>query len=174
MRSALIIGFLVLVTWNHVASASPAEENEALETCPVTRASDQSFVPPTPYPEKAFQGSFWFGTDELWTNLRENGIWRVRQKGFRQRVFWWRQGLRGHSNKLLVTGKRLDAPAPPLFADAHPGDGATAPGQPFLETDVTLPTLGCWEITGHYEGHELCFIVWVTTLAFRPKVLFHN
>lgn len=175
MRSVLIIAFLVLVTWNPGASGSPAASNDVPETCPITRESDQPFVPPVPYPEKAFQGTFWFGTDELWTTLRENGTWRVMPKAFRQRVFWWRQGVRRQSNqKLTVTGRRLDAPAPPLSADPQVGVGSTAPGQPFLESNITLPTLGCWEITGHYEGHELGFVVWVTTLAFRPKVPFHN
>jgi len=75
MRSVLIIAFLVLVTRNQDASGLPAISNGVPETCPITRA--QPFVPPAPYPEKAFQGSFWFGTDELWTNLRENGTWRV-------------------------------------------------------------------------------------------------
>lgn len=175
MPSRLIVAFLVLVTWNQGASGTTAVAKDVPETCPVTRASDYPFVPPAPYPEKAFQGSFWFGTDELWTNLRENGTWRVMPRVFRQRVFWWRQGLREQSNhKLTVTGRRLDAPAPTLSADVHVGGGSTAAGQPFLETRITLPTLGCWEITGHYESHDLAFVVWVTTLAFRPKVPFHN
>jgi hypothetical protein len=24
---------------------------------------------------------------------------------------------------------------------------------------VNFPTLGCWEITGHYQGQELIFVV---------------
>jgi hypothetical protein len=27
---------------------------------------------------------------------------------------------------------------------------------------IDFPTLGCWEITGHYEDDELTFVVWVS------------
>jgi hypothetical protein len=26
---------------------------------------------------------------------------------------------------------------------------------------VDIPTLGCWEITGQYNGTELSFVVWI-------------
>jgi hypothetical protein len=26
---------------------------------------------------------------------------------------------------------------------------------------VHVTTLGCWEITGHYQGRDLSFVVWV-------------
>jgi hypothetical protein len=61
---------------------------------------------------------------------------------------------------LTVTGRRLDAEAPPLLASIatnayHPDFGAA------MLAGVSVPTLGCWEITGHYQGHELSFVVQV-------------
>jgi hypothetical protein len=47
------------------------------ETCPVTKPYQTSlFVPPLPYEARGGTGSFWFGTDRLWTNLPVNGIWK--------------------------------------------------------------------------------------------------
>jgi hypothetical protein len=37
------------------------------ETFPVTKSSDNPFIPPSPYPTVPYPGSSWFGTDELWT-----------------------------------------------------------------------------------------------------------
>jgi len=31
----------------------------------------------------------------------------------------------------------------------------------FLVGGINFPSAGCWEITGHYEGDELTFVVWV-------------
>ncbi len=61
---------------------------------------------------------------------------------------------------LVVTGRRLDAPAPPLAASrathAIAGDIGLA-----MLVGVRLPTPGCWEITGEYAGTPLSFVVWV-------------
>lgn len=32
-----------------------------------------------------------------------------------------------------------------------------------MMSGIFIPTLGCWEITGNYQGHELTFVVWVTS-----------
>jgi len=31
-----------------------------------------------------------------------------------------------------------------------------------MVTGINIPTLGCWEITAHYQGEELTFVVRVT------------
>jgi hypothetical protein len=31
----------------------------------------------------------------------------------------------------------------------------------FMLTGIELPAAGCWEITGHYHGSSLRFVVWV-------------
>jgi hypothetical protein len=132
----------------------------------VTRPPDPSFVPPAPYsPTTPFAGEFWYGTEALWTEVRLDGMWRGLPYGgsYTQKVFWWRQGYDWRTEQqpdLTVTGRRLDAPAPPLVAsratNAFAGDIGSA-----MLTGVDIPTPGCWEITGHYAGTELSFVVWV-------------
>jgi hypothetical protein len=80
---------------------------------------------------------------------------------FRQKMQWWRQGYDYHTEpkpKLKVTGKRLDATAPPLMAEANNVVGPP----PSMMVGMNFPTLGCWEITGHYEDDELIFVVWLS------------
>jgi hypothetical protein len=73
---------------------------------------------------------------------------------------WWRQGYDYRTEpkpRLKVTGKRLDAPAPPLMAEANNVAGPL----PSMMVGMNFPTLGCWEITGRYADDELTFVVWV-------------
>jgi hypothetical protein len=32
----------------------------------------------------------------------------------------------------------------------------------FMLGGVEIPAPGCWELTGHYKGYELSFVIWVT------------
>jgi hypothetical protein len=133
----------------------------------VTTPPDPPFVPPPPYsPSAPFAGEFWYGTEALWTLLRTDGTWRGlphNPDGYTQKVFWWRKGYSWTAEpapQLSVTGRRLDAPAPPL----HVSKATNAFAQDIwsaMLVGVDFPTLGCWEITGRYEGHELSFVVWV-------------
>ncbi|MBV8051874.1 MAG: hypothetical protein JOZ80_11835 [Acidobacteriaceae bacterium] len=114
--------------------------------------------------------SFWFGTDRLWTSLPVGGAWNglphytPGDPTFRQKLFYWRDGYDPAIEPqpdLKVTGKRLDAPAPPLHVD-KPTSGWVKRDQPFMLTGINFPTLGCWEITGRYKDDELTFVIWVT------------
>jgi hypothetical protein len=168
-----LLPFVYLV---FLSQASLAQQSGAVipdgvpETCPVTKPYQTSlFVPPFPYPAKAPVGWFWFGTDRLWTQLPANGIWSglghstPDDPTFGQKLAFGRQdydALKEPRPKLRVTGRRLDAPAPPLVS-AKATNGWVQRNQPFMVTGVNLPTLGCWEITAHYEDDELTFVVWV-------------
>ncbi len=157
---------------NPVANAqSPSDDpvtlpKDSQETCPITTPQDPVFVPPEPYPETAYKGYFWYGTNALWTAVPEDGVWSLlphNPKGYTQKLPWWREGYSWTDepkSELKVTGRRLDAPAPELFAD----DATNAYETNFLSTmlvGVDFPTLGCWEITGHYAGNTLSFVVWI-------------
>lgn len=77
---------------------------------------------------------------------------------FRQKMFFWRQGYDPDTEpdpKLMLTGKRLDSPAPPLLADQANNGWVRQGDQPFMVTAIIFPTLGCWEIAVHYKGDEL-------------------
>jgi hypothetical protein len=153
-----------------VAAISDITATQRPQTCPVTKPYQASlYVPPYPYLTKAPSGSFWFGTDRLWTALPVNGTWSglphytPSDPTFRQKLFFYRQGYDWRSDprpKLFIKGKRLDAPAVPLLSD-DANNGMVRPDQPFIVTGVNFPTLGCWEVTARYKDDALTFVVWV-------------
>jgi hypothetical protein len=137
---------------------------EVPHSCPVTRPPAHPFAPPAPYSSKISPDGFWFGTNELWTSLPVDGTWSglphytPTDTTFRQKLFFWRQGYDPRKDpqpNLVVTGKRLDSPAPPLLCDKA-NNGADG-----IVTGINLPTLGCWAIKAHYRDGELAFVVWV-------------
>jgi hypothetical protein len=69
---------------------------------------------------------------------------------------WWRN-VRGH---LQITGRRLDASAPPLRASVPSGYGLTG----FQSSGVIFPTEGCWRVTGTAGTATLTFITFVHTV----------
>ncbi len=85
----------------------------------------------------------------LIANINPNGsIWT--KQG------WWR-GLTG---TLVITGRRLDAPSPPMRADIPRGYG----DQGFMPVILTFPTTGCWRVTGMLGSARLTYVVKVTKL----------
>jgi hypothetical protein len=138
---------------------------EPLDTCPVTRRPDTPFIAPAPNePSAPWPGYFWYGTNSLWTALRDDGTWAELPQdshGYGQKQMWWREGYvwtEEPEPDLTVTGRRLDGDAPPIEAldatNAYAEDIQSA-----MLTGVNVPTLGCWEITGHYGGADLTFVV---------------
>ena len=150
-----------------VSTNSAVVPHDPPDTCPVTPPPDPLFTPPPPYPPSARSTSeFWYGTDSLWTAVRRNGVWSAlphNPEGYTQKVFWWRQGYSWKDEpepQLSVTGRRLDAPAPPLNV-SRATNAFAEDIQSAMLVGVDFPTLGCWEITGRIEGHKLSFVVWV-------------
>lgn len=135
-------------------------------SCPLTIPQDPPFTPPSPYDSMGFEAEFWYGSDALWTAVRQNGIWEAlpqNPEGYTQKVFWWRDRYvwtEEPEPDLTVTGERLDASAPPLHASEATNASASDIGSAML-VGVDLPTLGCWKITGKYGEAELSFVVWV-------------
>lgn len=139
------------------------------DSCPVTKPSEPPFQPPAPYPS---EGSRWIGTRRLWTNVPADGVWNglghysVDDPRFREKLFWWSDGYDWRTEnppKLTITGTRLDGPAPPLETDEHPNAGWNNDSDhPFIVAGIFIPVLGCWKITGEYEGEELSYVVWVS------------
>jgi hypothetical protein len=149
--------FLFQVSFTQQSATT--EPDGVPDTCLVTKPSDEPFVPPFPKPAKQAEDSFSFGTDRLWTQLPADGTWR----GLPHYLFFGRQGYDAHEEpepKLRVTARRLDSPAPPLFADPDTS-GWVHPDQQYMIVGINFPTLGCWEITGHYEDDGLTFVVWI-------------
>jgi hypothetical protein len=139
----------------------------ASASCPTTRPPDPPFVPPAPYPPRPpplYGDMFWYGTNGLWTWLHANGTWSM-ARGLGavrfDKSFWWREGYDWQTEttpRLQLTGRRLDAAAPRVtISEATNGfrDDIGA----FMLIGLELPTGGCWELTGHYAGRSLRFVV---------------
>lgn len=166
MLSLRSVALVLLLTLLACITTSSAAAQSIPNTCPVTKPEDQPFVPPSPYPAKAPAGAFWFGTDELWTML-PSGSWKGCRAtpaiAFSEKLAFWRQGYDQTETQplLTLTGRRLDAPSPPLIPKGA-SNGYRQDGKSFMVTGVNLPSVGCWELTAHYKEHDLTFVVWVS------------
>lgn len=139
--------------------------------CLTTLPPNPPFAPPVQYPPSApGAGMFWYGTDALWIALSVDGKWTMRNnvlapKGYRTKLVFWRRGFDWRTEpkpKLIITGKRLDGDAPSIaVAHANAVFVTDAPGSmpPGIMTGIDIPAAGCWELTAHYGGHTLTFIV---------------
>jgi len=135
--------------------------------CHTTRAPNPPFVPPAPYPSIPSESQFWYGTDDLWTALGD-GKWTRRGngnsangRGYTEKLIFWRKGFNWRTEmepKLVVTVKRLDGDAP-IVTVAHANAVFVTGNRPAMMSLIKIPTAGCWEITAHYNSHNLTFVV---------------
>ena len=146
-----------------------AVPDSGADPCLLTKPSTRPFVSPLPYSARTDPKVFWYGTDELWTSLPTTGRWSPPRKldprlGLRlvRTVPWWRQAYWNAESeaKLIVTGRRLDSPAPPPVEIGRYGGWLEE--HPLVNVNLRFPTPGCWEVTGRYEDQELSFVIWVT------------
>ena len=70
---------------------------------------------------------------------------------------WWHDD----PGKLVITGRRLDGPAPPARGSVP--DGYDRIG--FQASGVYFPVDGCWEITGQVGPSTLTFVTFVIKQA---------
>jgi hypothetical protein len=73
------------------------------------------------------------------------------------KFMWWR----GVNGNLQITGRRLDAPAPPARGDVPGGYGDTG----FQVSGIIFPTPGCWEVTGSVSLISLTFVTEVAAAS---------
>jgi hypothetical protein len=72
----LALAGLLLLTQVSLAQSEMAA-GDVPETCPVTKASDNPFIPPSPYPKEPYPGGFWYGKDKLWIAPPVDGTWEA-------------------------------------------------------------------------------------------------
>ncbi len=150
-----------------VSEKSEVVPHDPPAICPVMVPQEPPFIAPEPYSPNAPSADwFWHGSNSLWTEIPQDGIWYGlphNPEGYTQKVFWWREGYVWNEEPqpaLTVTGERLDAAAPPLIVSRATNAYASDIGSAML-VGVDFPTLGCWKITGKYGKVELSFVVWV-------------
>ena len=69
---------------------------------------------------------------------------------------------------MVITGRRLDAPAPPMPVITLRGvpDGYGKTG--FHPSGLIFPSAGCWEVTAKVGDARLTFVTLVVKIAFDP------
>jgi hypothetical protein len=111
-------------------------------------------------------GTFWYGTDALWTQLDAGGVWRLngnvdKRGGYATKLVFWRRGFDWRKEPepdLILTARRVDGDAPSV-AVAHANAVFVTGNTPAMMSGIRIPTAGCWEVSGHYGGRTLTFIV---------------
>ena len=124
--------------------------------CPVTMPGQA----PAEIGDKLFGFLAAFGNDDLWVGaLGDDGViladpqFVERDGSISWKLGWWRIA----PGTLAITGRRLDAPAPPLRASVPDGYGSSG----FQASGVSFPTEGCWEVTGTIGSSKLTFVTFV-------------
>jgi hypothetical protein len=134
--------------------------------CLTTLIPNPPFVPPAPYWSSAPDGGFWYGTDALWTLLADDGKWHMQGNVYTTKLVFWRRRFDSRKEpepKLILTGKRLDGDAPSI-AVAHANAVFVTGNTPAMMTGIDIPSAGCRELTAHYNGHTLTFIVSIVSV----------
>jgi hypothetical protein len=71
--------------------------------------------------------------------------------------FGWTRGISG---KLIVTGRRIDADAPPLRFETNQTNDAHSRG--FIASYLVFSSPGCWEVSAQIDGRVDSKITFVT------------
>lgn len=156
-QRAFAFGLAALLPLALAVAGRGQTKNFKFADCPVTAPR------PTPDSLREHIGTgkaYWNGNlyvGFLWSDstliFRPGGAGSILQAGsMKMKYPWFRaEELAG---KLTVTGRRLDASAPPLSARIPNGYSDTG----FQATQLTFPTEGCWEITGKVGDTSLTFV----------------
>jgi hypothetical protein len=123
--------------------------------CPVTRPNGEK-------PPKEPPGLPWHGNGLLWTRLSRDGIHavapaRVQADGSIRDELLWTTSLPGRV--LTVSGRRLDARAPPLRVLTTRRRSSSSGTTRLWATAVAFPAPGCWRITARIADIRLTYVV---------------
>ena len=125
--------------------------------CPVTnpRTTPDSLHSALGLSKAYWNGNLYVGA--IWPDstvvIRPRGPGSILPDGSMEMKYPWFRAA-GLAGKLTVTGRRLDAAAPPLKADIPSGYLDTG----FQATGLIFPTEGCCEITGKVGDTTLIFV----------------
>jgi hypothetical protein len=162
----LVAAGLAFVLGFHTAEAESRSPSRATQSCPVTIPTAR--VPPGSgftaagfnYGNRQLRAHLYWPNGTLTAGVRPDGsaMAIINPDGsISVKLGWWR----GLPRKLVITGRRLDASAPPLRADVPEGYGSLG----FQPSGLTFPTVGCWRVVGKLGRVSLTFVVRVTRLT---------
>jgi hypothetical protein len=152
-RYLTAVALLATVISGCSAEATPTEATACPTTVPVG-----DFLPPSshpPQPSTADSGDVWFGTDELFTVLPADGIYRQRKS------VWWSTEFPGGDQEeqppITVTWTRLDDPT--VTHTHSPGTNAfTGADGWFIIAGIDPDEAGCWQVEATYKGATLTYV----------------
>jgi hypothetical protein len=151
---------LIAVSASAIAYAAPP--------CAVTEPPSHVVVPPPPYEASPGHGTFYFGSDDFWTILPDNGVWETqhdkatydrRKIVWFSKDYWW---LSQQQMDLRVDARKLDGGIESVHVSWTTNGFIPDHQTSFMLNDIEFPSTGCWEISGRWHAHELKFVVWVT------------
>ncbi len=155
-----------IATLAPTAYPTPYPEMPRPDSCPITQRPEPRFVPPEPYAEWSPGGDFWYGTNELWTDLRFDGTWHGLPKtdaGYVNKIALWSESYSQTMElqpEITLSARQLDGKA--VVGPYIQGNNAHHPDYGyFMMTGIELPTLGCWEITVEYKEAALSYVIWL-------------
>jgi hypothetical protein len=123
--------------------------------CPVSKAVKDE-PPKDPDADPVGFGDWFVNADRtIW--VRKDS-WQAGSDG--NKVYW----VRPAGTKLVITGRRIDAPAPPPRATADRGYPTG-----FTVTGLYFESPGCWELTAKAGSKELHFVTEVVAPSTKPS-----
>lgn len=156
LGAAMVVA--VRASWSDGAQTN--DESSKAPACSVTRPNGSD-----PPGERGRQETH--GNGRLWTSLPADGRLVASPVGspyppqqgpdgsISKKFPWW--GGRSATDRLTITGQRLDARARPLAATVT--EGKTRAPQ-FWATRLAFPTPGCWKVVGRAgKGNRLAFVI---------------
>jgi hypothetical protein len=141
MRKNLVYVFVMILVFFDGARGSNTQTTCAVSpTVHATAPSDPGVDP--------LSGDWYMNADRsVWAMHYDR--WRA---GIGSKVPW----IRPAGVRLVLTGRRLDGPAPPLWAQI-PGVYDSA----FQATGMKFPVAGCWQVTGRAGNKKLSYVLQV-------------
>jgi hypothetical protein len=147
---------------------------DGISGCAVTEAPSPVFIPPVPFAPPVAPQAFWLGSSSLWTMV-PSSPWHLGSDG--RKLPYWREGFdsqKENEPRLNVVARRLDSPAPLIWAPLASGVKAHRVGAPddmAMLTGLEIPTAGCWEISAHYGSTDSASRRWREhTLTYTVRV----
>ena len=162
---SLILAMFSSLVATSAGNRDPAPTSQTVFNCQVTKPNGIAAGVDQPAPDSYGNHDVSVGPFGLWPDgtivFKPGGAGFITRTGALGMKFGW---LRGASGKLRITGRRLDAPAPPLRSQVPDGYGDRG----FQATYVIFPTAGCWEVTGSVGSSSVTFVTKVVKIGDGP------